>query len=105
MPNSIKAKLTESKNISTPSIERLTVMRSEANNMKRPQTAATEQLDRKSTRLNSSHRCISYAVHLSHLHSFPTRRSSDLTVAALTGRLVPDEMNYFHSVYAKQHQG
>jgi tetratricopeptide (TPR) repeat protein len=27
------------------------------------------------------------------------------TVAALTGRLVPDEMNYFHSVYAKQHQG
>src|SRR5437879_779501 len=42
-------------------------------------------LDRKSTRLNSSHRCISYAVfclklygHLQDLHSFPTRRSSDL---------------------------
>src|SRR5437762_1194370 len=40
-------------------------------------------LDRKSTRLNSSHRCISYAVfcfrdHRS-LHSFPTRRSSDLS--------------------------
>src|SRR5437764_1232786 len=39
--------------------------------------------DRKSTRLNSSHRCISYAVFCSHpaqrdLHSFPTRRSSDL---------------------------
>src|SRR5437867_3682015 len=39
-------------------------------------------LDRKSTRLNSSHRTISYAVfcfrdHL-HPHSFPTRRSSDL---------------------------
>src|SRR5437762_163942 len=34
-------------------------------------------LDRKSTRLNSSHRCISYAVPLI-LHSFPTRRSSDL---------------------------
>src|SRR5437867_1634785 len=33
--------------------------------------------DRKSTRLNSSHRTISYAV-LSDLHSFPTRRSSDL---------------------------
>src|SRR5438094_705861 len=33
--------------------------------------------DRKSTRLNSSHRTISYAV-FSYLHSFPTRRSSDL---------------------------
>src|SRR5438552_1298236 len=35
------------------------------------------QPDRKSTRLNSSHQIISYAVHLD-LHSFPTRRSSDL---------------------------
>src|SRR5687768_7400737 len=39
--------------------------------------------DRKSTRLNSSHGYISYAVfclyrHLRDLHSFPTRRSSDL---------------------------
>src|SRR5947207_3126458 len=34
-------------------------------------------LDRKSTRLNSSHTVISYAVHRD-LHSFPTRRSSDL---------------------------
>src|SRR5438034_864380 len=34
-------------------------------------------LDRKSTRLNSSHTVISYAVH-DELHSFPTRRSSDL---------------------------
>src|SRR5437762_1223767 len=38
--------------------------------------------DRKSTRLNSSHRCISYAVFCFGpplpLHSFPTRRSSDL---------------------------
>src|SRR5437879_4314926 len=38
--------------------------------------------DRKSTRLNSSHRCISYAVFCSGQHlslpSFPTRRSSDL---------------------------
>src|SRR5690349_12630384 len=36
--------------------------------------------DRKSTRLNSSHVEISYAVfcHHPHLHSFPTRRSSDL---------------------------
>src|SRR5690606_30913253 len=33
--------------------------------------------DRKSTRLNSSHVKISYAVFLL-LHSFPTRRSSDL---------------------------
>src|SRR5688572_4458132 len=33
--------------------------------------------DRKSTRLNSSHSQISYAVHPD-LHSFPTRRSSDL---------------------------
>src|SRR5437867_739901 len=40
-------------------------------------------VDRKSTRLNSSHRTISYAVFclstsLLYLHSFPTRRSSDL---------------------------
>src|SRR5437588_831558 len=34
-------------------------------------------LDRKSTRLNSSHTVISYAV-TRDLHSFPTRRSSDL---------------------------
>lgn len=27
------------------------------------------------------------------------------TVAALTGKLVPEEMNYFYSVYAKHHQG
>src|SRR5262245_6098030 len=38
--------------------------------------------DRKSTRLNSSHLGISYAVCLA-LHSFPTRRSSDLEVAVL----------------------
>src|SRR5437879_8137 len=42
----------------------------------------TKVLDRKSTRLNSSHRCISYAVFcftdLPSPHSFPTRRSSDL---------------------------
>src|SRR5947207_507784 len=42
-----------------------------------------ERLDRKSTRLNSSHTVISYAVFClllapRHLHSFPTRRSSDL---------------------------
>src|SRR5437879_712312 len=38
-------------------------------------------IDRKSTRLNSSHRCISYAVFDSpSLHSCPTRRSSDLGV-------------------------
>src|SRR5947207_437163 len=35
------------------------------------------QLDRKSTRLNSSHTVISYAVPPAP-HSFPTRRSSDL---------------------------
>src|ERR1035438_6932578 len=38
---------------------------------------ATVPADRKSTRLNSSHLGISYAVHRD-LHSFPTRRSSDL---------------------------
>src|SRR5437879_584253 len=40
-----------------------------------------QKKDRKSTRLNSSHRCISYAVFCHHtpaLPSFPTRRSSDL---------------------------
>src|SRR5437867_3538699 len=40
--------------------------------------------DRKSTRLNSSHRTISYAVfcHLFFLVSFPTRRSSDLACSS-----------------------
>src|SRR5688572_26081480 len=38
---------------------------------------ARGEQDRKSTRLNSSHSQISYAVHR-HLHPFPTRRSSDL---------------------------
>src|SRR5437660_1183512 len=39
------------------------------------------EIDRKSTRLNSSHVAISYAVfcHTRDLHSFPTRRSSDLS--------------------------
>src|SRR5690625_4942096 len=41
-------------------------------------------LDRKSTRLNSSHVAISYAVfcscHHTYSHSFPTRRSSDLVL-------------------------
>src|SRR5437879_4193110 len=43
---------------------------------------ANDDEDRKSTRLNSSHRCISYAVfclsELRGLRAFPTRRSSDL---------------------------
>src|SRR5437879_1516777 len=47
-----------------------------------PRTRARGRRDRKSTRLNSSHRCISYAVFcfvtVLVLHSFPTRRSSDL---------------------------
>src|SRR5437588_477202 len=53
------------------------------------------QRDRKSTRLNSSHTVISYAVHPD-LHSFPTRRSSDLVfvngnrIAAFTA---PSEAN------------
>src|SRR5437879_5082837 len=44
-----------------------------------------QSLDRKSTRLNSSHRCISYAVFclvLPGLATFPTRRSSDLSALA-----------------------
>src|SRR5574337_1255657 len=36
------------------------------------------RVDRKSTRLNSSHHSISYDVYHRDLHSFPTRRSSDL---------------------------
>src|SRR5262245_42180311 len=42
-----------------------------------PQVPIPGRVDRKSTRLNSSHLGISYAVP-SQLHSFPTRRSSDL---------------------------
>src|SRR5438309_762017 len=44
--------------------------------------------DRKSTRLNSSHRSISYAVRRA-LHSFPTRRSSDLL---LRSDLIEDQL-------------
>src|SRR5688572_8171507 len=43
--------------------------------------ALEAMIDRKSTRLNSSHSQISYAVDRD-LHSFPTRRSSDLRRAA-----------------------
>src|SRR5947207_2621128 len=43
--------------------------------------------DRKSTRLNSSHTVISYAVH-PHLHSFPTRRSSDLRTSPEIGAVL-----------------
>src|SRR5437762_50680 len=47
---------------------------------------STSWRDRKSTRLNSSHRCISYAVFCFRrhraFHSFPTRRSSDLSEAS-----------------------
>src|SRR5437867_2107845 len=50
-----------------------------------PLATAVVTSDRKSTRLNSSHRTISYAVfcyaHHRPPHSFPTRRSSDLTSA------------------------
>src|SRR5205085_2868394 len=41
--------------------------------------AAQAEEDRKSTRLNSSHSQISYAVSNLTLRSFPTRRSSDLS--------------------------
>src|SRR5688500_6007723 len=48
----------------------------------RRSTSPPSRRDRKSTRLNSSHLVISYAVfcspHPRHPHSFPTRRSSDL---------------------------
>src|SRR5437762_2564908 len=51
----------------------------------RPACLGARLLDRKSTRLNSSHRCISYAVfcHFLSLLSFPTRRSSDLILACI----------------------
>src|SRR5438045_2582303 len=39
-----------------------------------------QRLDRKSTRLNSSHLGISYAVFCRAMHPFPTRRSSDLVI-------------------------
>src|ERR1035441_58737 len=52
---------------------------------------ASLSTDRKSTRLNSSHLGISYAVFClegahGDLHSFPTRRSSDLYAAVQRGR-------------------
>src|SRR5262245_8568875 len=53
-----------------------------------PKLREDQRVDRKSTRLNSSHLGISYAVfclsHTAppHLHSFPTRRSSDLLLSA-----------------------
>src|SRR5690348_11330400 len=50
-------------------------------------------IDRKSTRLNSSHPSISYAAHPT-LPSFPTRRSSDL-LRKITGRFFPTPFNNF----------
>src|SRR5438309_5534198 len=44
-------------------------------------------VDRKSTRLNSSHSSISYAVFSPCLHSFPTRRSSDLLVTSVADKI------------------
>src|SRR5438105_4521506 len=59
--------------------------------------SSTSPTDRKSTRLNSSHEWISYAVFcfraLLHLHSFPTRRSSDLPPL---GRLRPQVAGQRH---------
>src|SRR5205807_589052 len=58
---------------------------------RRPAEASdrVERRDRKSTRLNSSHLVISYAVFCRHppLHSFPTRRSSDLDDGRWIGKL------------------
>src|SRR5699024_2215323 len=48
---------------------------------KRSLVSNSSGLDRKSTRLNSSHVSISYAGLLRQLHSFPTRRSSDSTAS------------------------
>src|SRR5690242_12954098 len=69
-----------------------------------PRAAAACALsDRKSTRLNSSHMSISYAVP-PHLHSFPTRRSSDLAdeVLARQRHLVPGRERDGH---AREQQG
>src|SRR5699024_8512150 len=69
--------------------------------------------DRKSTRLNSSHVSISYAVFcysaLRHLHSFPTRRSSDLkqmwlgnqdiVIYSIAGALVWQAVGYYMVMY------
>src|SRR5207248_783787 len=59
-----------------------------------PGPAVTQfEVDRKSTRLNSSHRTISYAVFCFGDHpdlpSFPTRRSSDLTSRRSNGSCPP----------------
>src|SRR5207248_268974 len=58
-------------------------------------TLAAVLVDRKSTRLNSSHRTISYAVFCftahRHLPSFPTRRSSDLAGPVATDAAGPAE--------------
>src|SRR5687768_16514640 len=65
-------------------------------------TATAMAIDRKSTRLNSSHGYISYAVPRD-LHSFPTRRSSDLVL----GRDVQDdraEIHAHHAVDARDEQ-
>src|SRR5437879_3176668 len=52
------------------------VRRSPSSHFQKNPSPNTGDLDRKSTRLNSSHRCISYDVLVP--LSFPTRRSSDL---------------------------
>src|SRR5436309_1799467 len=56
---------------------------------------ARKRKDRKSTRLNSSHVKISYAVHPD-LHSFPTRRSSDLARSMMDAAArVPSVASWF----------
>src|SRR5437879_3893806 len=59
--------------------------------------------DRKSTRLNSSHRCISYAV-LRELDSFPTRRSSDLTMARTSAAIVRVMTDLLRAQYREPHE-
>src|SRR5438034_1113201 len=54
--------------------------------------------DRKSTRLNSSHTVISYAVFYLLLRSFPTRRSSDLAIAAFLRALANGVLNVWARV-------
>src|SRR5438132_1493376 len=61
-------------------------------------TCAVIRVDRKSTRLNSSHTVISYAVPV--LHSFPTRRSSDLS-SPRSWRCRPSVSSWDHSSFAQ----
>src|SRR5690625_4652005 len=77
------------------------IARSQRSELRYNDSTGTALIDRKSTRLNSSHVAISYAYPDS--PSFPTRRSSDLTFRRIGDQLQPGERGIEHTVEIEVH--